>query len=90
MTKQRLTKAQREAQREADLKEFHRQCRVLRIRPWESRIFAPINTRNALNPFEPHTAEHDRWEKMAAIQRRLDERRAKRAAMKQQQSEESK
>jgi hypothetical protein len=88
MTKKRMTKAEREAQREAYLKELHRQCRLLRIRPWESRLFAPINTRNALNPFEPHTPEHDRWERMAAIQRRLDERRAKRAASKQQQSEE--
>jgi hypothetical protein len=61
---------------------------LLRIRPWESHTFAPIMTRGKSNPFDRYTPEHDRWERMAAIQHRLDERRAKRAAAKQQHSEE--
>ena len=83
MKKRRMTTAEREAQREADYNEFHRQVRVLRIRPWED-VFVPIRTRGKRNPFEKFTPEHDRWERMAAIQRRLDERRVKRAGEKQQ------
>jgi hypothetical protein len=76
-----MSKAERERQREADHKEFLRQTR-------ESHTFAPIMTRGKSNPFDRYTPEHDRWERMAAIQHRLDERRAKRAATKQQHSEE--
>jgi hypothetical protein len=86
----RPNKAERERLAEAERREVDRQVRLLRIRPWEFPIMVPLYTRGQRNPFTVGTAEHTRWARMANFQKRLDERRAKRAALKQGKPEESK
>jgi hypothetical protein len=83
----RLSK--REEQEEAMRREIARQQRAFRLKPWEFACL-PLFTKGKRNPYPTTHEHHSLWARMSQAQRKIDERRAKRAAAKQPKSERSK
>lgn len=72
-----MNKVQREAREEARRRESERQRRVFNLRPWDP---VPIDTQGCRNPEKKGSEAWLAWEKAAALQRAIDQRRARRAA----------
>lgn len=79
--------SKREEKEEAQRREIARQRRLFKLKPWEFDCL-PIFTRGRRNPYPATDAKHTLWARMAEVQKKIDERRARRAATKQQHSEE--
>jgi hypothetical protein len=80
-------RSKREEREEAERREIARQQRVFRLKPWQFSCL-PLFTKGKRNPYPSTHEYHSLWARMAEAQRKIDERRAKRAAAKHKQSEE--
>jgi hypothetical protein len=80
--------SKRAQKEEAERREIARQQRIFKLKPWEFDCL-PIFTKGHRNPFPSTHEHHSLWARMAEVQKKLDARRAQRAAAKKSKPEEA-